>query len=74
MARLKKGLACEPHWSQIQGYVLRKVATFSPLVLAAYSRLRNATNSSLLGILFSVERLMITLASEWADFFICLLQ
>lgn len=47
-----------------EGNILQSVVKFNPLVLAASSRLRNATNSSFLCILFSVERLMITLASE----------
>lgn len=49
--------------------ILLRVAEFTRLDLAASSRLENATNSSFLCILFSVERLMITLASEWANVF-----
>lgn len=48
----------------------RKVQPSDP---GSLTEMRNATNSSFLCILFSVERLMITLPSEWANFFICLL-
>lgn len=52
--------------------ILLRVAKFNSLDLAASSRLRNATDSSFLCILLSVERLMITQAWEWVSFFICL--
>lgn len=50
--------------------ILPRGGEFAHVDLAASSRLGNATNSSFLRVLFSVERLMITLASEWAKFFI----
>ena len=54
--------------------ILLRVAKFIYLDLAASSRLGNATNSSFLCIAFSVERLMITPALEWENFFTYLPQ
>lgn len=53
---------------------LLRVAEFITLDLAALFRLGNATNSSFLCVSFSVERLMITSALEWANFFTYLPQ
>lgn len=68
-----KVLVCEPILDSLEPEmeedILLRVGKFIHLNLAALSRLRNATNSSFLRVLFSVERLMISLASEWAKFF-----
>lgn len=69
-----KVLVCEPILDSLEPEmeedILLTVGKFTHLNLAATSRLGNATNSSFLCVLFSVERLMITLASEWAKLFI----
>ena len=73
-----KALVCEPTLDSLEPdmeeNILLRVAKFITLDLAALSRLGNATNSSFLCISFSVERLMITSASEWANFFTYLPQ
>lgn len=52
----------------MEEYILLRVAKVTRLDLAVSSRLGNATNSSFLCILFSVERLMMTPASDWVNF------
>lgn len=67
-----KTLVCEPTLDSLEPdmeeYILLRVAKVTHLDLAVSSRLGNATNSSFLCVLFSVEGLMMTLASEWANF------
>ena len=71
-------MVCEPTMDSLEPDmeedILLRVAKFIALDLAALSRLGNATNSSCLCISFSVERLMITSALEWAKFFTYLPQ
>lgn len=69
-----KALVREPTLGSLEPdmeeYTLLRVAKFTRLHLAVSFRLGNATYFSFLCVLFSAERLMITLASEWVSVFI----